>query len=686
LTALTQQEVSELGAAVGGELDRVWPSPASARDEQLLSAVWDIAAEQEWTALGSIDALAGALASVRELGRRACPLPLLDVYVASRLLPDEDAIVDGSIRPVVALDPGSAPVAAVEAAAAATHVLLLPSAGAGESRLCALAEITPTHGLAIPSWSEVRVAAETARVTLDDDAVEEAKALLRLGLAVRAMAAAEAAHELAVEHAKTRHAFGKPIGAFQAVSHRCANAEIAVVAARRLVEEAVRLYESGDPDWPLASELAVAYIAEHARRVQLAAQHTLAAIGFFEEHAAPWLFRRVHADVSRIATFPPAAGESADVLLERGASLPRLELGEAAEAFRGELVTVLDARGDLAQDAALAPALAAAGYIGIAWPVEHGGRDASPEELMVLHEELRYRGADAKVLAAAELIGNAIIRHGGADQQARFLPRIARGELPFYLGYSEPEVGSDLANLRTRAVRAGDEWVINGQKLWGTGANRAEYCWLAARTDHDAEPPHAGITVFLVEVPRHGWEVQEHVGLSGEISCTTFFDDVRIPDTARVGEVNGGWKVITDALAGERVVMAGVTAHVHRQLDELLAELRREPELAGSRGSAVRARLTELAARLQAARILVNSSVRATATGGGARREAPMAKIVGAEVYEDLCEAAFDILGPRAALAGTFEFGARISIKYVVGGGTNDVQRNLIARSLGLPR
>jgi alkylation response protein AidB-like acyl-CoA dehydrogenase len=630
LTALTQQEVSELGAAVGGELERTWPSPASARDEQLLSAVWDVAAAQEWTALGSVDALAGALASVRELGRRACPLPLMDVYVASRLLPDEDAIVDGSIRPVVALDPGTAPVGAVEAAAAATHVLLLPRAAAGEARLCAIAEITPTHGLAVPSWSEVRVAAEAAPVTVDENAVEEAKALLRLGLAVRAMAAAEAGHELAVEHAKTRHAFGKPIGAFQAVSHRCANAEIAVVAARRLVEEAVRLYDRSDPDWPLASELAVAYAAEHARRVQLAAQHTLAAIGFFEEHAAPWLFRRVHADVSRIATLPLAAGEPADVLLEGGASLPRLELGEPAEAFRSELATFLDARGDLAHDAALAPGLAAAGYVGMAWPAEHGGRGASPEELMVLHEELRYRGADAKVLAAAELIGNAIIRHGTADQQARFLPRIARGELPFYLGYSEPEVGSDLANLRTRAVRSGDEWVINGQKLWGTGADRAEYCWLAARTDPDAQPPHAGITVFLVELPCPGWEVQQHIGLSGEISCSTFFDGVRVPDTARVGEVNGGWKVITDALAGERVVMAGVTAHVHRQLDELLAELRREPELAGPRGSAVRARLTELAARLQAARILVNSSVRATATGGGARREAPMAKIVGA--------------------------------------------------------
>jgi alkylation response protein AidB-like acyl-CoA dehydrogenase len=648
--------------------------------------VWDVAAAQGWTAVGQVGALGGAVAALRELGRRACPFPLMDVYVAAQLF-DDDRIVEGELRPVVG-------VAAVEAADAATHVLLL---GSLEARLVGIDGMTPTPGLAIPSWSEVRLGAETARVALDDAAVEEAKALLRLGLAVRAMAAAERSHELAVEHAKTRQAFGKPIGAFQAVAHRCADAEIDVVAGRRLVEEAVRLHELADPGWPLASELAVAYAKAAPRRVQLAAHHTLAAIGFFEEHAAPWLFRRVHADVLRIDEFPLAAGDPADILLERGCSLPRLELGDTAESFRPEVRAFLESGGDLG----------ASGYLGMAWPPELGGRGASAEELMVLHEELRYHGVDPKVLAAADLIGNAIVRHGTAEQQRRFLPLIAKGELPFYLGYSEPEVGSDLANLRTRAVRDGDEWVIDGQKLWGSGAHLAEYCWLAARTDPEAEP-HAGITVFLVRVPCPGWEAQQHVGLSGEIACTTFFDGVRVPDTARIGEVNGGWKVITGALAAERVVMGGVTAHVHRQFDDLLEALRRNPGgadmeekrvsmsaspmasdfwgRAGPRGSAVRARITALAPRLQAARILVNASVRATAGGGGARREAPMAKIVGAEAYEDLCEAALDILGTQAALAGTFELGVRLSIKYAVGGGTNDIQRNLIASGLGLPR
>src|SRR5207247_2067213 len=184
---------------------------------------------------------------------------------------------------------------------------------------------------------------------------------------------------------------------------------------------------------------------------------------------------------------------------------------------------------------------------------------------------------------AAARIGNAIVGHGTEEQKECFLPLVAEGRLPFYLAYSEPAVGSDLANLRTRAVRDGDEWVIDGQKLWGTNAHRAGWCWLAARTDPEAEPPHRGITVFLFSVPRPGWELQQHVSLAGEISCTTFLDRVRVPDADRVGEVDGGWRVITDALASERMVMGGVTAQVHRKLDDLLAELRGDPDRAGPR-------------------------------------------------------------------------------------------------------
>jgi alkylation response protein AidB-like acyl-CoA dehydrogenase len=200
--------------------------------------------------------------------------------------------------------------------------------------------------------------------------------------------------------------------------------------------------------------------------------------------------------------------------------------------------------------------------------------------------------------------------------------------------------------------------------------------------------------VFLVPTDTPGITVQQHRALSGEISCTVFYDDVRVPDAARVGAVNGGWKVITDALAGERVVMGGIAASMLRQLDDLLAWVRADPVArVGPRGSAARAKLGELAATLQANRALVAAAIAATATGDGARLEAPMAAVLGGELAETFGETLLDVLGPPGALAGpgvpgggAFEYGLRLSIMYVVGGGTNDIQRGLIARGLGLPR
>jgi alkylation response protein AidB-like acyl-CoA dehydrogenase len=180
------------------------------------------------------------------------------------------------------------------------------------------------------------------------------------------------------------------------------------------------------------------------------------------------------------------------------------------------------------------------------------------------------------------------------------------------------------------------------------------------------------------------------------VSCSTFFDDFRIPDTDRIGEVDGGWKVIAEALAQERVLMASNAATVLRLLDDMLTEIRKDPQgLAGGRGSARRQLVSELAARLQAARVLVTASVRATAAGGGARLEAPMAKIIASQLTEDFSEAALRIFGPSAALGegvsdvpgrGAFEYNLRMSIMQVVGGGSIDIQRNLVARALGLPR
>ncbi|WP_433189996.1 acyl-CoA dehydrogenase family protein [Actinoallomurus sp. CA-150999] len=711
MPGLSTSELRHFSDAVDGVLSSLWPRACTAgedRDGGLLRAVWQDGARHGWTALADDRALDAVVAATARLGRVACPLPLMDVYVTATLLSDDGelvrAITAGDVRPVAATGTaGSSSVRFVEAASCATHVLLVLD---GEVVLREIAAVTETPGLARPHWADVELSgAITWRAAPGRDATEQAKALLRLGLAARAAGAAERTVEYSIAHAKERVAFGRPIGAFQAVSHRAVDGATAMTASRALIREAVDGYLADRRTWPLAAEIAVRFAAPAAVEAQFGAHHTLAASGYFEEHDAPWLFRRVNADVSALDGIALRAGDVADMLIDSTEGLPVPELGERAERFREEVRRFAEpfrpaaavVHFDDRNDQKLREAAVEGGYLTLSWPASAGGREATVEEQMVLSEELAYQRIHVMGKGAADLLGKAIIRHGSPEQQARYLPLLASGNFPFYLGYSEPEVGSDLAGLRTTAVRDGDDWIVNGRKMWGTGAHRAEWVWLATRTDPHATPPHAGITVFLTRVDRPGFEVRQHTALSGEISCSTFFDDFRVPDADRVGEVNGGWKVIGEALAQERVAMANTASHLLRLMDDMLAEIRKDPEgTVGAAGSAKRHLISELAARLQASRVLVNASVRATAkTGGGARLEAPMAKILATQLLEDFSEAALRVFGPAAALGenvagvpgrGAFEYNLRLSIKQVVGGGTIDIQRNLVARALGLPR
>lgn len=698
-------ELAAFATVARETLARHWTGPAGGTAE--LRGLWSAACEQGWMELGALGAFSAAVTAARELGRAGCPLPVVDAYVATRLFDDEElaaSVSSGEVRVVAAVaDPGPDLVRHVDAADAATHMLLIPVAG-GRAELRTLAEVRATPGMAAPTWSEVVPGELTAAAELTPEEADEAVVLLRLQLAARALSAAEHSHEMAVEHAKQRSQFGKVIGSFGAVQQRVAACQIEVSAGRLLLDDAVSALEAGAPQRLLAAELATSHVRGTAAQVQLGAHHTLAAIGYFEEHPAPWLFRRVNADVARLRDLPRRAGEIADVFIEDGGSLPPSDLGEAGENLRTAVRELLAGHreklgGAMTDEPELVGAFRERGWLGFAWPESVGGRNATTAEQVVLNEEVSYHRAPVnRALGAVMLLGESIVKHGSEAQKEKFLPLIRRGELSFCLGYSEPEAGSDLASLRTRAVPDGDDWVINGQKLWSTGAHESDWVWLATRTDPDAEPRHAGITVFLVPMDTPGITVQQHRALSGEISCSVFYDEVRVPDSARVGEVNGGWKVITDALAGERITMGNIAAALHRQLDDLLDVVRADPEgVAGPRGSAARGALTELATRVHANRALVASAIRATSglDERTARLHAPMAGVMGGELAEQFGETTLGLLGPQAALSGenpgvpgggAFEYGLRLSVMYVVGGGTNDVQRGLIARALGLPR
>ncbi len=691
--------VTDFGRSVAGVLQQVW-GDATGAEAGDVAEVWRLAADHGWFELASAGAFDAAIMVERQLGRVGCPLPVSDGYLAGRLLGYRE-IETAAMRVVVAADP----TAPIDAGGAATHVLVIPRGG-GTARLHPIVDQHVLPGLAVPSWTRALLGDPVTGVEISAAAAGRMLTQARLGRAVRASAAAARAHELAVEHAKVRTQFGKVIGGFGAIQQRVAQCQIDVRSADLMIDDAVRSLAAQRHDAILTAELAIAQAVSVAPRVQLAAHHTLAAIGYFNEHPAPWLFRRVHADIVTLGTLEPEHGSVGDILVESGAALPGSEVGEVGEDFRIEVDRFIDDLG--VAGAALKPVdvdpvavrgLAERGWLGFEWPAEYGGRSAGLAEQLVLNEQITYRRVGAtKALGAVMLIGSAILRHGTEQQKRQFLPTIAAGDLNFCLGYSEPGAGSDLASLRTRADRDGESWVINGQKLWTTGAHVSDWVWLAARTDPDAKPRHAGITVFLFRLDTPGITIQRHTALSGEDSCTVFYDDVRIPDTARIGEINGGWAVIVDALAGERITMANIAAALHRQLDDMVAFAASDPiGSVGERGSSARAAITELAARVQATRALVGAAIKASATDLGAMFDAAMAGVLAGEVAEEFGEAALRIFGPAAALSGdgtdtsipgggAFEYGLRQSIMYVVGGGTNDVQRGLIARGLGLPR
>lgn len=207
--------------------------------------------------------------------------------------------------------------------------------------------------------------------------------------------------------------------------------------------------------------------------------------------------------------------------------------------------------------------------------------------------------------------------------------------------------------------------MIDEQETWTTRAQASDWIWLAALIDPDRLLRHRGITLFLVPLSSPGVTIQQHRSQTGEIACSVFVDAVEIPDSARDGEVNGGWAVINAALAGERVGMGAITGSLHGLLDDLLTQLRREPGLAPAR-SAQRATLSALAARLQAARLLVRDTVEATTSGTGSRLQAPMAAVMGGELAEQFGRTVPELVGPRALLeesAGNGGFGHNLCFR-----------------------
>jgi alkylation response protein AidB-like acyl-CoA dehydrogenase len=684
--------------------------------ESVVAGAWpalvDIASASParlWSALHSAglavpNSLESLIVAQRALGATAAPAPVADAWALRELLGDH-RLSDESVVPALAT-PKSIQGGVIfpsEFGSIVTHIVCVEPNGHVTVALVAGREDAP--GMAMPSWQRLTLGEVVLETEVAPELADRVVSRVRFALAARAFAAAEATHRLAVEHGGSRMQFGKHIGSYQAVQHRTVNCAIEVALATALVDDAVRLDGLEDPTTGLALEMAVFHTLDRASWVQFEAHHTLAASGFFDLYPAPWLFRRVQADVARIPLFERAAGGVADEMIETDTRFPSANLGEAAEAFREELRALFaqwqpemgsGRQADVSPD--VVAGLREHGLITLDWPEQFGGAGKGIDERAVLSEEVGLKKLrTGSALGAGTLIGRALMNFGTREQQAKYLPLIRDADLDFYLGYSEPDVGSDLASLQLSAVRDGDEWVLNGVKRWGQ-AQRVKWGWIAARTNTEAQPRHAGISVFLV--PLHeveGFWVEEITSLAGETHAFSHFDNVRVQADSLIGEVDGGWKIITAALADERITMAGFAAGTRGLLELLLDELSSRGELP-ARGSHERHRLGRVATRLQGTRVLTARGIAAQAAGvrgGAAALEAPLAKIVSGETTEEFSQLAVDLLGaasmldegaPGSIARGLFDYSLRVCLIGTVGGGTGDIQRNILARALGLPK
>ncbi|HET8992180.1 MAG TPA: acyl-CoA dehydrogenase family protein [Rhodococcus sp. (in: high G+C Gram-positive bacteria)] len=333
------------------------------------------------------------------------------------------------------------------------------------------------------------------------------------------------------------------------------------------------------------------------------------------------------------------------------------------------------------------------GWLTLGWPEEFGGQNRPAMDQLIFSDEAAIAGAPVPFLTI-DSVAPTIMHYGTDEQKAYFLPRISAGELHFSIGYSEPEAGTDLASLRTSAVRDGDEWVINGQKMWTSLIAYADYVWLAVRTAPDTKK-HKGISILIVPTDAEGFSYTPVHTMAGPDTSATYYQDVRVPASALVGEENGGWALITNQLNHERVALtsAGPILSALRAVRTWAQETRLPDGRRVIDQEWVQINLARVYAKAEYLQ-LMNWDI---ASGTGPLGPAPASanKVFGTEFATEGYRLLMEILGPAATvrqnspgalLRGRIERMHRSSLILTFGGGTNEVQRDIIAMTaLGLP-
>ncbi|HEX2212619.1 MAG TPA: acyl-CoA dehydrogenase family protein [Mycobacterium sp.] len=382
-------------------------------------------------------------------------------------------------------------------------------------------------------------------------------------------------------------------------------------------------------------------------------------------------------------------------------------LGAETEAYRdglrGHLAKVITPdfeeriyRSGVAHDDEFAKGLVDAGYFAPSWPAEFGGQNRSAWDEQVLKEELMRFDAPVYLSETTRMVASIIRAVGTPVMKDRILGGAMKGDLTIALGFTEPECGSDVAAATTRAVRDGDQWVINGSKMFTTNGHIADYVFLLARTSPD-KPKHQGLTMFLVPLNSEGFEAQAVWTLSGERTNITFFSDVRIGDDWRIGDVDAGWQVLGLSLQDEHA--SGWGPHLSRLLEHAERWAATTGADDGSPRLAepdVRRRLARVAMEVEVSKLLQRRCVWMSETGRAPVAEGPMSKVFSTEALARATQDVVEMVGPDAMRGyleptapeqGRFEHLMRFSLGTTIYAGTSEVQRSIIAqRGLGLPR
>lgn len=331
------------------------------------------------------------------------------------------------------------------------------------------------------------------------------------------------------------------------------------------------------------------------------------------------------------------------------------------------------------------------GWLGIGWPVEYGGQGRPATDQFIFFTEVQRARAPFPFVTLST-VGPMLINHGTEQQRKFFLSGILAGEINCAIGYTEPEAGTDLASLRTRAVLDGDEWVINGNKIYTSGADQADYIWLACRTDPDA-PKHKGISIIMVPTTTPGFSCTPIVTVGGVATTASYYADVRVPRDALVGELHGGWRLITGQLNHERVGLAAVSALAFRLWDETAAWV---VEQGLTEVSWIQSDLALTYSLLEAQKLLTWRMTAAVANDTLGAADSSSVKVFGTESTVEIYHKLLGIVGsggylspgsPGAILQGDLERAGRQAQINTFGGGVNEIQREILAMAgLGMKR